>query len=458
MSSDVKRFYKDRAKTIKTDEKRFDYDEDGNMVERTKNEDGQYVVVKTIALPSYRPLTYEERDIMEQARQTAIAEATQVFETARRALYDASRASDRNEETIKKLNRAVQDADYALHHARFPLYGAIKEKSIPIRKLDPSQTDQRLLPYPVLVAAAFPFSLQEYYVREGEAVAPLQSVAEIQQQQPSQEEPVILFSTPDANENGYLSLEWAVDLEFQGTMYHSATQAVYAEMAKVLGDDVVLRKIMLTESPLMIHYEVTGSEAVWKENITRLLYEVNLHKFTRYPELQAMLRKTGRAVLGAYVPNDVLLGIGLSMDREESKQMRHWTGENLIGKALMEVRRVLLEQPKASIRRSRVKAPVASAVEPVASAVEPVVSAAEPVVSAAEPVVSAAEPVVSVSEPVAPVVPARRVISRPRRVVNAIPSVAIPAAVIAAPAPLAKRVIRRPGPSGSAPSGSEGTL
>ena len=456
MSSDVKRFYKDRAKTIKTDEKRFDYDEDGHMVERTKQEDGQYVVVKTIALPSYRPLTYEERDTMEQARQTAIAEATHLFENARRALYDASRTSDINEETIKRLNHAVQDADYALHHTRFPLYGAIKERSVQIRKLDPSQTDQRLLPYPVLVATAFPFSLQDYYVREGEAVAPLQSVAEIQQQ----EEPVILFSTPDANENGYLSLEWAVDLEINGTMYHSATQAVYAEMAKLLGDDAALRKIMLTESPLMIHYERKGSEAVWKENITRLLYEVNLHKFTRYPELQAMLRKTGTAVLGAYFPNDVLLGIGLSMDREESKQMRHWTGENLLGKALMEVRRMLLEQ--SAMRRPRVKAPVAPVAESVA---EPVVSVAEPVT---EPVVSVAEPMAEpmaepVAEPVVPVMPARRVISRPKRVVNtipsvAVPSVAVPAEAIAAPAPSVRRVIRRPAPSGSAPSDSEGTL
>ena len=74
MSGDVARFYKDRAKTFKTDEKRFDYDEDGNMVERTKNDDGQYVVSKTIALPSYRPLHYEERDTMERDRQTAIAD------------------------------------------------------------------------------------------------------------------------------------------------------------------------------------------------------------------------------------------------------------------------------------------------------------------------------------------------------------------------------------------------
>ena len=453
MSSDIKRFYKDRAKTFKTDEKRFDYDEDGHMVERTKQEDGQYVVVKTIALPTYRPLTYEERDTMEQERQTAIAEATHLFENARRALYDVSRTSDMNEETISKLNRAVEAADYALHTTRFPLYGGHREWDVPIRKMDPSQMDTRKLPYSIRVAASFPFSLQDYYVREGEAVAPLQSVAEIQQQQQQQqqqEEPVLLFSTPDANENGYLSLEWAVDLEINGTMYHSATQAVYAEMAKVLGDEEGLRKIMLTDSPLMIHYEMKGSEAVWKENITRLLYEVNLHKFTRYPELQGMLRKTGTAVLGAYFPNDVLLGIGLSMDREESKQTRHWTGENLLGKALMEVRRVLREQPKASMRRTRANPSVAS-----------VVSVAEPVA----PVASVAEPAVA---------PARRVISRPKRVVNAIPAAIVdPSAVAApsappapappAPAPPVRRVIRRPGStgsasSGSAPSGSEGTL
>jgi hypothetical protein len=188
MSSDVARFYKDRAKTFKTDEKRFDYDEDGHMVERTKNDNGQYVVSKTIALPSYRPLHQVERDTMEQERQTAIAEATHTFETARRALYEVSRTSDGNEETIIKMNRAVQDAEYALYRTRFPLYGAMKEKGVQIRKLDPSQSDQRTLPYSVLVATAFPFALQDYYVREGEMVAPLQSVAEIQQEQQEQQE------------------------------------------------------------------------------------------------------------------------------------------------------------------------------------------------------------------------------------------------------------------------------
>jgi len=423
MSSEVRRFYKDRAKAIDTDWKRFDYDEEGNMVERTQNEEGQYVVVKTIALPTYRPLTYEERDTMERLRQEAIAEATTLFETARRALYDASRGSnEQNEKEQEKdllaLNRAVRDAEYELYRARFPLRSITRDSSVQIRKMDFSQTDKRLLPFDVWIASTFPFSLQNYYVREGESVAPLQSVAELQQQR------VILFSTPDANEHGYLSLEWAVDLEFQGTMYHSAKQAVYAEMAKIAGDEEGLRAIMEKDSPLLIHYERKGSEEEWKMNLARLLYEVNLQKFTRYAELKDMLLQTGTDVLGASVPYDALVGIGLSMDRKEATQQEYWTGENLLGRALMEVRRVLREQAAPAApetaepaparrvisRPRRVNRNASAAVASAASAV-PSAAVASAAPSAAPFVVPSAAVASASSE-----VPARRVIRRPTRV------------------------------------------
>ena len=441
MSSDVKRFYKDRAQSIKTDWKRFDYDEEGNMVERTKNENGQYTVIKTIARPVYRPLTYEERDIMERERQEAIAAATRVFETARRALYDASRvtssASFKNEITLLSLNRAVQEAEYALSRARFPLYTTIREDKVEIRTMDPSQpAETRKFPYPIMMAKTFPFSLQPYYVREGEAVVPFQSVAEIQQQLSQKQpisEPVILFSTPDTNEYGFLSLEWASDLEFQQTMYHSAIQAVYGELAKVLGDEKNRQKIMLADSSFEIHYtinDVPESASLWKENLARLLYEVNLHKFTRYPELQKMLLQTGTAVLGAYLPNDVLLGIGISPDRKESKQPSHWTGENLLGKALMEVRQVLRTSPVSSSQArakvstepkgrrmiSRPKRPVNHPLPAEAIAL-PAEAVAVPVEATAVPAEAVAVPAEAVAVPaeatVVPVVSARRVIRRP---------------------------------------------
>ena len=249
MSSDVKRFYKDRAKTFKTDEKRFDYDEDGHMVERTKNDDGQYVVVKTIALPSYRPLYEEERNTMEHDRQTAIAEATRLFENARRALYEVSRTSDTNEETIVRLNRAVQDAEYALHTTRFPLYGAMKEKGIQIRKLDFSQSDQRTLPYSVLVATAFPFSLQDYYVREGEAVAPLQSVAEIQQQQQQQQqEPVV--SEPAAAPRRIISRPKRISHVIPSSDIAAPSDASVASDAAIVAPALSAKRVIRRPGPI----------------------------------------------------------------------------------------------------------------------------------------------------------------------------------------------------------------
>jgi len=48
--------------------------------------------------------------------------------------------------------------------------------------------------------------------------------------------------------------------------------------------------------------------------------------------------ETKTAVLGAYIPNDNLIGIGLSLDNIQSKNPINWTGQNLLGKALMDIR------------------------------------------------------------------------------------------------------------------------
>ena len=70
------------------------------------------------------------------------------------------------------------------------------------------------------------------------------------------EEPVLLFYKPDTNEYGMFSLDWTVDLEFNGTMYHSAKQAIAAEMAKQFDDQASLQKIMLTEYAEAIDYSI----------------------------------------------------------------------------------------------------------------------------------------------------------------------------------------------------------
>jgi ribA/ribD-fused uncharacterized protein len=349
----LKTFYKARDKLLEKDEKKlgsllFDYDDDGNLVE--KNKDGG--IVKTISLPNYRPLSFEEFDEMDKKRDEAIAIAMKQFEDARNNLYQEYQNPERNLRTIIQLNRQMLEADEQLQFSRFPLRYVSKEDGIVIRTIDFKQpTEVRKFPYDIAIFKTNPYPLQEQYVRLGEAPPkPIISVSEIKEEK-SKEVPIILFEKTDANEFGFLSLDWAVQIPFNSMNYHSVKQALTAELAKQFNDQSHLDEILQTDSPEEITYslkDVPGdkdaNEAKWNENTKKLLYDINLVKFTQYPELGNRLLETQNAILGAYFPDDTLMGIGISLDRLESKNPIHWTGQNILGKVLMDIREYLKKQ------------------------------------------------------------------------------------------------------------------
>jgi hypothetical protein len=178
--------------------------------------------------------------------------------------------------------------------------------------------------------------------------------------------PIILFSEPETNTYGYLSLSWPVDLEYNATVYQSVKQAIYAEIAKAFQDQTNLQKIMLAESPNGIEYrveDVPGDPELnitrWNELMNRLLFDVNLLKFRQYPALAIRLLETKEAVLGAYLPNDNLLGIGISLDDMQSTIQANWTGQNILGKVLMDIREQLRNERNALMQQQAMAAPVA---------------------------------------------------------------------------------------------------
>jgi ribA/ribD-fused uncharacterized protein len=213
----------------------------------------------------------------------------------------------------------------------------------------------------VVILHTRPYTLQDQYVREGQAPAkPLKSLAEIQAAAAKQA-PTVLFWKPSTNDNGFLSLDWAVVLNWKGQVYQSAKQAIYAELAKSFQDQASLEKIMSAESADDIEYslkDVPGdaNEAKWNAEIKRLLADINLLKFTQYPELALRLLQTQEAKIGAYIPDDNLLGIGISIDNVQSQNPMNWTGQNLLGQTLMDIRRHLKEQELA--KQAAVAAPV----------------------------------------------------------------------------------------------------
>jgi ribA/ribD-fused uncharacterized protein len=351
MSEELKKFYK--AKSHPTKGVLFDYDDDGNLIERNK----EGTTIKTIPLPRYRPPTMEEFDEMEKKRQENIAIANKEFEDARMQLHEEYKKPNRLDSNVIRLNRLVTEADHKLQAIRSPLKFVLKEEGVQIRRLDFTQLNEtRVFPYDIAIMETNPFQLQEQYVREGEqAQKPMVSVAEATQAvTQAKAATVILFSEPDTNEYGFLSLSWAVQLEFNATMYHSAKQAIAAELAKSFNDQDHLATIMMTETAEAVQYKIEdvpgdkdANEVKWNDVMKKLLHDVNLIKFTQYPELATKLLVTKDAVLGAYEANDNLIGIGISLDTIQSRDPVQWTGQNLLGKALMEVRETIRQNQLA---------------------------------------------------------------------------------------------------------------
>jgi ribA/ribD-fused uncharacterized protein len=364
MSTDeLTKFYKKREKNPLL----FGYDDTGNLIELNK-EGG---IVKTIPLPDYRTPTFEEFDEMERSRMENIALATKEYEDARRKLREVSQDKETPESEIMRINRQVIEADIKLQAVRFPLRFIEVEGGYEIRELDFNQpNEKRKFPYDLCFYKVNPFKLQEQYVRIGKApVKPLISVAEVNAAKEAIV-PVILFAEPETNDYGFLSLKWAVDIEFKNTMYNSVQQAISAEIAKAFNDQDNLQKIMIAETPDEIDYKLSDipgdsdtNEPKWNDLTKQLIYDINIAKYSQFPELAARLLNTKNSRLGAYVPDDNLIGIGISLDNIQSQNPINWTGQNLLGKALMDIREKIRADRELATQQASMVAP--STVEPV---------------------------------------------------------------------------------------------
>jgi ribA/ribD-fused uncharacterized protein len=404
MSEQLKKFYKLKAKKPDL----AGYDDNGNLIEL--NTDG--AILNTIPLPTYRALSYEEYDEINKNRLEAIAVANKEYEDARKLLRDAHINPGSSTSDILRLNRAVAEADIKLQNIRFPLKYVEKVSGVNIRDVNFNESKEtRKYLYELAILATNPYNLQEQYVRVGEvAPKPMISVAEANLKE-NQGIPVILFSNPDTNEYGFLSLKWVVNIEFESVKYNSAQQALYAELAKKFNDEANLKDIMGAETPEEIQYtidDVPGNidenQSKWNQYMQSLILDVNMAKFKQYPELARKLLDTKNAQLGAYEPNDTLIGIGISLDNIQAKNPINWTGQNLLGKALMNIREYIrsemaVEATPAIVTKDAEK-PIARPrkrpVPPKVSTPEPTVveQVAEAASQITQPIINAAQPAV----------------------------------------------------------------
>lgn len=81
------------------------------------------------------------------------------------------------------------------------------------------------------------------------------------------------------------------------------------------------------------------SEEIWVAERERIVLEGSVHKFRQNPELRAKLIATGNKMLVEASPRDRIWGIGYGAKNAIAMQDK-W-GLNLLGKALVETRRVV---------------------------------------------------------------------------------------------------------------------
>jgi ribA/ribD-fused uncharacterized protein len=81
---------------------------------------------------------------------------------------------------------------------------------------------------------------------------------------------------------------------------------------------------------------------LWNERKLKVVSHGNLLKFEQNPELADFLKSFHPfTIFAEAAPWDKVWGIGLSAEDPKSWDINTWEGENLLGRALMEVRRIL---------------------------------------------------------------------------------------------------------------------
>ena len=81
-----------------------------------------------------------------------------------------------------------------------------------------------------------------------------------------------------------------------------------------------------------------GAVIAYFQQFCDIVYNGNFLKFSQNPELSEILKSTGDKIIAEASPVDAIWGIGLSKHDAKQVPESEWPGQNLLGKALMEVR------------------------------------------------------------------------------------------------------------------------
>lgn len=157
---------------------------------------------------------------------------------------------------------------------------------------------------------------------------------------------IICFHNPDER-NGYLSNWYLSDFQLDGVAFSSMEQYMMFRKACLFKDNKIADEIMATNNVGKIKAlgrMVSGyDDLIWSGMRQAIVYNGLIEKFRQNEEIKKLLVETGDCILAECAVMDKVWGIGLSMTDENRFDMNKWSGQNLLGFALMEVRSRLIQ-------------------------------------------------------------------------------------------------------------------
>ncbi len=146
-------------------------------------------------------------------------------------------------------------------------------------------------------------------------------------------------------ENGYMSNWYKAGFDLDGKHFFCNEQYMMYRKAEVFEDEEAMAAIMASDDQGTIKKLGRGvknyNKQVWEGMRQVVVFRGLLAKFTQNPELGEALLATGDAILAECSPTDGVWGICRSVDDERRLDPDLWDGQNLLGYALMEVRKAV---------------------------------------------------------------------------------------------------------------------
>lgn len=155
---------------------------------------------------------------------------------------------------------------------------------------------------------------------------------------------IICFHNPN-EPNAYLSNWYYSDFEVNNIKFTSMEQYFMYSKAELFEDKEIAEQILKTNDFAKV--KKLGRKVrnfdnkTWDENKEQLIKKGIKAKFEQNPILKEKLLQTQDAILCECAVKDKVWGIGLSMTNPDRLDQEKWQGQNLLGKALMEVRKDL---------------------------------------------------------------------------------------------------------------------